>query len=480
MKLIVVGAGGTTRELMRRLGELWECTVVDVDPDALARVAAIGRIETMVGDGSSPLVLERAGLDAADALVAATDDDDVNLEACRIAKEANLIRVIGVVAEPERSDEYRAVGVVSVAPESLAARHIEVQLEPRRVVSTAFADGKAEAIEFSISPDSTVRGKRLRELHSETWIVAAVLRGDELIVPHGDTRLEAGDRVTVVGAASDFSTIVRTFTAGEARFPLGYGRKVAVVLDGPADLDGPVGEALSVVRNSPAEELLVVHRDLETERDAERVRTTEELLEELRLKADGVAIELAAERPPLLPALVRRAERESVGLLVVPGPRGGPLQRRLRGSRLLDAVARVGKPVLLSRATHPYASIVVPARRTPAGEAAGRAGIDLAKSFGATLVGVAVVPPAFVSDEGLDEARRAAAWLREEAAVHGVTVRRRIRRGNPVRILEEAAKEASLVVLALPERTVSVFRPGISALVAERVDVSVLLVPELR
>ncbi len=480
MKVIVVGVGGTTRELLRRLGELWECVLVDTDPEAIGQVSEIARVETFVGDGSSALVLERAGLDEADALVAVTDDDDVNLEACRIAQEAGLLRVIGVAAEPERVEDYRDLGVIAVSPESLAARHIEVQLEPRRVVSTAFADGKAEAIEFSISPDSTVKGKQLKDLHSETWIVAAILREGELIVPHGDTRLQAGDRVTVVGAAKDFATIVRTFTAGEARFPLGYGRKVAVTLDSEADLSGPVAEALSVVRNSPAEELLVVHRDPASERDSDRANAVDALLERLRSQADGVAVDLAPERPPLDQALIRRATTENVGLIVVPAPAGGELSGRLRTIKVLNRLGPLGKPVLLSRATHPYASIVVPARRTPAGEAAGRAGIDLARSFGAALVGVAVVAPTFVGEEDLDDARKAAAWLREEAAVQGVQVRRRVRRGNPVRVLEEAANEASLLVLAMPQVPLSPLRPGITGHLVQRVRVSVLLVPELR
>ena len=79
---------------------------------------------------------------------------------------------------------------------------------------------------------------------------AAILRDNELIVPHGNTVLRTDDRVTVVGAAADFSLIVRTFTAGAARFPLDFGKRVAVILDSRADLDGPVGEAINLTRNT--------------------------------------------------------------------------------------------------------------------------------------------------------------------------------------------------------------------------------------
>ncbi|NIS37412.1 MAG: Trk system potassium transport protein TrkA, partial [Actinobacteria bacterium] len=49
-------------------------------------------------------------------------------------------------------------------------------------------------------------------------MVAAILRDDRLVVPHGDTTLEPGDRVTVVGAATDYASIVETFTAGLSTF----------------------------------------------------------------------------------------------------------------------------------------------------------------------------------------------------------------------------------------------------------------------
>lgn len=476
MKVIIVGAGGATRELLRRLGELWEVVVVDVDAGRLEELRDVRPVETRVGDGSSAIVLERAGLEEADALVAAAHDDDVNLEAIRLASAAGLLRVIGIAAEPERVADYRAAGADVVSPDERAARFIELHLEPRRVVSTAFAEGKAEAIEFWISPDSTVRDKRLADLHSETWIVAAVLRDGELIVPHGDTELRAGDRVTVVGAASDYATIVRTFTAGESRFPLNFGRKVAVALTTEADVDGPVAEALNLVRNSQAEGLLVVHRDPATVRDPSTGDEIGDLLDKLTARVEGVDVELVPVRGPGK-ELVLRATEESVGLVVVPAPAAGTLIGRFRCARTVNTYGAAGLPLLLSRGTHPYGSIVVPARRTPAGEAAGRAGIDLARSSGATLVGVAAVAPAFVGEDDLDDARRAAAWLREEAAVQGVTVRRRIRRGNPVRIMEELAAEAGLLVLAMPDLPMNPFVPGVVGHLVQRVSCSVLLVP---
>lgn len=478
MKVIIVGAGGTARELLRRLGELWDVTLVDTDESVFAPARSIRAFEEVVGDGSSALVLKRAGIDVADTLIAATRDDDVNLEACRIAQEAGLLRVVGVVATPERLGAYRELGITVVSPHTAAARRLEVELEPRRVTSTEFAQGMAEAIEFQIAPDSTVRDKALRDLHSETWVVAAVLRDGELIVPHGDTRLVAGDRVTVVGRASDFPTIVKTFTGGESRFPLNFGRKVAVALDGSDDLDGSVSEALSLVRNTQASGLLVVHRDPDLQRDPAKAEEVEELLAKLETRGDGVDLTYHAVAGDVDTALREVSTVESIGVIVVPAPVGGRLLGRFRVAAVVADYAGLGVPLLLSRGTHPYASVVVPARRTAAGEAAGRAGIDIARTSGAMLTGVAVVPPIFVGDDNdVERAKLAAAWLRQEAAVQGIQPRRKVRRGNPIKVLEEAAAEASLVVLGMPQAPIRALRPGTTGEVIRRSAASVLLVP---
>jgi Trk K+ transport system NAD-binding subunit len=431
-----------------------------------------------VADGSSALALRRAGLEDADALVAASQDDEVNLEAVRIAQEAGLLRVIGVAADPERIEDYRALDVEVFAPNSLTARNVEVMLEPRRVASTTFAGGKAEAIEFRIAPDAPVRGKRLTDLHAETWVIAAVLRDGRLIIPHGSTTLEADDRVTVVGAAADFAAIVKTFTSGESRFPLNYGRRVAVTLDSERDLDGRVGEAISLVRNSSAVGLVIVHRDLDGERDEAKADQTSAALEKLATMADGIDIEFRPSRPPLRAALLSLTADESIGTIVVPAPEGGEVLGRRRVAKTLNTYGDAGVPVLLSRGRHPYSSILTAARRTIRGEAAGRAAIDLARTSGASLTGVAVVPPAFVSGvQDLTDARLAAAWLREEASVQSVAVHRKVRRGNPVRVMEDLSEGASLVVLAMPKLPANWLRPESSGHLVRRTNASVLLVP---
>jgi len=476
MRAIVVGAGGATRALLRRLGEVWDITVIDTDTERLELAGRVRSIDAVAGDGSSRVVLERAGIAEADALVAATNDDEVNLEVSRIARRAGLVRVVAIAADPEYLPDYRDAGVPAFAPDSLAARQVELSLEPRRVTSTAFAHGRAEAIEFRITSDSPVRGAALRDLHSSSWLVAAILRDGRLIVPHGDSTLETGDQVTVVGAAADFSLIVRTFTAGEARFPLDFGKRVAVALESERDLGGPVAEAINMTRNSLASSLLVVHRRAEGIRDEAQAAQLAAMLERLDEVAGGVEVKRRPVDGDPGRALEAVAAEESVGVVVLRAPAGS--FRLLRSVRALRRVARLGLPVLFSAGSHPYQSVLAPARDTAAGAIAARAAVDLAAYAKGEVTGIAVVPPGFLTGE---DGRKAAVWalarLREEAAAQDVTVHRRLRQGNPVRVVAELAGDCGLVCLGLPHRRLSLIRPGIDGYLLARLEVSVLVLP---
>jgi nucleotide-binding universal stress UspA family protein len=318
----------------------------------------------------------------------------------------------------------------------------------------------------------------LRELRAHSFVVGVILRGDQLIVPHGDTVLEAGDLVTVVGAGADFADIVRTFTSGEVRFPLDFGKRVAVAVEGPADLNGSYSEAVHIVRTSQASSVLLVHRNPESIRDETRVEQIRGIVDRAPGLAEGVEVRLRAVETRPSRALGRLPKEESVGVIVVRAP-------RLKGTfgwsgigQALSLVRQTRRPVLLARGTAPYRSILVPARRTDAGRVAMRAAIEIARRGKSELRGIAVVDPVFLSGPGAPrEAREAIAWFEEEAAVHGVGVRGEIRRGNPVRTMIGLSHETELIVLGVGPGRRRLRGIGIGGLVARAARSSVLLVP---
>ncbi len=477
MRALVVGAGASSRELIRRLGDSWSITVIDPDPYRLALAGKIRDIESIQGDGSSAVVLREAGLASAVTVVAATGSDDVNLEVVKLAVDAGIEQVVSIVRVPDRIDEFRTLGAQCVTPASLAARDMEIAMEPRKLTATTFADGRAEAIEFEITPDAPVQGKALKEIHSENWVVAAILRDGRLVVPHGATRLLTGDRVTVVGAAADFTLLVRTFAGGVSRFPLNFGRKVVVPLRNGDDLAGCVAEAADFVRNSNAVGLLVVHRDPATVRGVVEAREVESLIESANGASLGVHVEYRPVSDDPVKACVDVARTESVGVIAAPMGTRRAFRPYAGIPRHLSMLGKAGVPVLLTRGAPGFDEIIAPSRRTLSGDAAARAAIDLAKRSGAKVIGVAVANPLYMGRDDLMEKKHATAWLRQEASVQDVDVERHVVRGNPVKVLASVMAPERLFVVSMPALPIGRVNPGIAVWAVARGRGSALFVP---
>jgi len=477
VRAVVVGAGASARDLIRRLGDSWSIVVVDPDREQLDAIRRIRDVETIQGDGSSAVVLKKAGIEGAVAVVASSGSDDVNLEVARLAATFGIEEVVALVRVPGRVEEYRLLDVQVVVPSHLAARGMEIAMEPRKLTSTTFADGRAEAIEFEITPDSPVQGRALKEIHSELWVVAAILREGRLVVPHGNTRLLTGDRVTVVGSAADFTQVVRTFAGGVSRFPLNFGRKVVVPLASQSDRDAAVNEAAYFVRNSNAAGLIVVHRDVEGIKNKAEADAFQEILDTVTADDLGVEVDLKAVDGDLIKACVAVSKEESVGVIVVPLPERSFLRPFAKIPSILDSVRAAGVPVLLTRGDAGYTTLIAPARRTVSGNVAGRAAIDIAKRSGAKVLGVAVANPVFMGADDLKDKRGATAWLRREAAVQEVDVERHVVRGNPVKVFSDATAHDTLLVVSMPPSRVSRISPGIAVWAAARGEGSVLFVP---
>jgi trk system potassium uptake protein TrkA len=469
LRAILVGAGGMGQAVLERLGDHWSVTAIDVDAGRLEAIASQRVVDTIHGDGSSRVTLSRAGLADADAVVVALRDDAVALEVCRLAGEATVPRIAAMVVSPTRLPDFTRLGATPVSPDRLAARQVELILEPRRVASAAFAEGRAEAIEFRLAPDSTLAGRALSELGLHGWLLVAVLREGELIVPHGGTRLAAGDRVTVVGPASDHAAMVRVFTEGEARFPLAYGRRAGVVLK--AGEDAVVSEARTFARLTAAEALTVIHPN-RARLDPAAAAHLDEQIEALGAAGSGIEFAEARGEQVGVADLETLREREHLGCLVVRRPRG------VRASlALLRRLARTGIPALLSAGTTRYERIVIPARSSQGAWEAAWVALDLASHNDMEIEAVGASTPRFlVTDDDEPLVRSALMRLRDEGSVRGVEVAGRIVRENPVRLFRDIAV-ADLLVLSYGTETGNLLRPSFTAAVAADRAGSMLVVP---
>lgn len=478
MRLLVVGAGDVTRELLKRIGEAWDVTIVEADASRVEALRGVRVFEAFEGDGSSSVALERAGLEDADALLAATEDDDVNLEACRIARARKVRRVLAVAADPARAPEFRDLSVPVLSAAALAGRELEHLLQARAVSSKTFAEGKVEAMEFTVAASSPVRGMPIGELNGPAMRVVALLRDGTLASLEDGIELAPGDLVTVIGPAADLPSLVQTFTSGTPRFPVDFGKRVAVALEGSEEEQPVLREAVLVTRNSRATSLDVLHPGV-TERLQEDEDGGEDVPKAIRrlvdAESEGVEVGYRRSRRPD-EDLLRLPETESVGVIVLSPPSG--LLAGLRIRRLLRTCRETGTPILFARGRRSHDRIVAAARRSRPGRAAARAAIGLAELGKGHLTALAVEDPEFIGGPAAaEEAQRAVEWVVAEASIHGLEADALIRTGNPVHAFLEVSHTADLVVLGLQEARIPVLGSTLVTRIVRDAVPSVLVVP---
>jgi trk system potassium uptake protein TrkA len=202
MKVIVVGGGKTGSQLAAQLlGQGHSVKIVEDRPAVVDRLRRELPQEAVVeGDGSSPTVLEAAGVDQAQVLAAVTGNDDANLVITTIARfEFDVPRVIARVNNPKNAWLFTAeMGVdVAINQADLLAKLIAEEMSLGDMMTLLkLRKGEYSVVEEKVDPTALVVGKQIREVSlPEACTLIAVIRKGDLIVPHGDTRLEPVDEV---------------------------------------------------------------------------------------------------------------------------------------------------------------------------------------------------------------------------------------------------------------------------------------------
>jgi len=122
MKALVIGCGRVGATIALNLHkEGWEVVVVDENEDALSRLGDSWRGAFVVGHGMDTDLLREAGIEDADAVVAATDGDNTNIVIGQVAqKRFDISCVVVRLLDPARAEFYAARGMRTVCPTSVA------------------------------------------------------------------------------------------------------------------------------------------------------------------------------------------------------------------------------------------------------------------------------------------------------------------------------------------------------------------------
>lgn len=221
MKIIVIGAGGLGYHIAEKLArENNDVVVIEQDDSRVRYLLEHLDVQVQTGSGSSPDVLERAGVEDADILVAVTDSDEVNMVACLIAAaQTRTPRKIARIRNDELLKHPRLFGHdflnvdYSINPEAEVVREIERMIEiPGCTDLAEFSHGKVMVAGFRIKESSPMVGPTLSELwrngtSKQKLLLAAIQRGRKVIVPDGKQKVKPGDIVFVVHPSETISEV---------------------------------------------------------------------------------------------------------------------------------------------------------------------------------------------------------------------------------------------------------------------------------
>lgn len=203
MYVIVGGAGEVGYHVARALrDEGHDVCVVEANPERLVRLGELDVLAVQGNIANKTLLEGEARVADAKLFIALTGDDEVNMVACALAKTYGA-RTIARINDTEylnvpHSEEYQRMGIdVAVSPEMVAAIRIKRMLnQPQLVNADVFAQGKVFVAEGRVEPDSFVVGKRLDEVEPPAGFhLFAIYRGDDALIPKGQLRFRAGDRL---------------------------------------------------------------------------------------------------------------------------------------------------------------------------------------------------------------------------------------------------------------------------------------------
>ena len=219
MKVLVLGAGEVGFHLAKRLSEEnQDVILIESDPERADFASQQLDILTVVGNGASLPVLEKAGISDANMLLSVTSKDEVNLIASMAAKKFGVQHVVARISNPEYYGEgsvlsQEQMGIdLMINPERECARETFDLLSSEIATDVVpFAGGRVHLIGLRIKEGAPVAGKTLAELAEDLndhhYATVAIVRDGKTRIPKGDTKILAGDQLYLLSPTSEIEDL---------------------------------------------------------------------------------------------------------------------------------------------------------------------------------------------------------------------------------------------------------------------------------
>ena len=216
MKIVIVGAGKVGYSLAQRLiQDDHDVYVIDRSPERIHNLENTLDVSLVLGNGSDVQLLNEIDMSDVGMFIAVTDSDEVNMLSCSVAKIKGVPTTIARVRDnsvaEHMDEEIRAQLCVDlfINPEMVTAQELLRILEtPSAIDVEEFGQGAVRLMEFKLNNEFPLLGQPLKEIRfPEGVLLVGILRYGEMIIPHGESRLQADDSVFFLGLKESVSEV---------------------------------------------------------------------------------------------------------------------------------------------------------------------------------------------------------------------------------------------------------------------------------
>ena len=216
MNILIAGGGKTVYFLCRTfISKGHKVTVINRSQDESIWSARQLKIVSIQGDWSDPLVLEEAGTNSMDAVLAVTPNDHDNLAICQIASlHFKVPQTLALVNDPDNEEVFKQLGVTAISTARILSNLMERRVGFGEITNLITAtEGKLNITEIELTETSPVAQKQIRDIKfPQNSLLAYILRQGQPTVPKGDTILYPGDRVFVITMPENYAETIRMLT----------------------------------------------------------------------------------------------------------------------------------------------------------------------------------------------------------------------------------------------------------------------------
>ena len=218
-KIIITGDSYSTMQLAAAFEkqEFYHITYVDPNLEHAQKAAErFNNIEVLHGDCTQEDILRELNVDKASFFIAVSDSPDYNMLSALLAKAEGAHEVIAITTDMSHNKLYHSIGIDHVInPRLTTAREIlEIISRGHIGAVVKLSNVDIEAIRFNVEPDSDVAGMRIKNIATKMRkgsMIGVIVREDKMILPEGNTMIEANDHVIVITHHRNLHTISKLF-----------------------------------------------------------------------------------------------------------------------------------------------------------------------------------------------------------------------------------------------------------------------------